>query len=165
MNGRTTSTLTATQQTAAASLGFTTALPEATGAVLMQGGTLGTVAGSNSRTLTQANLPAVNLSTSHNLALPNHDHAIEDMGHVHHVTVYRSNGAGVESGFGRATDIDDQSYLGSVGAEVTGIKVKNPTSLPAITGSVTTPLGGSGTALDITPKSLSVNMFVYLGAA
>ncbi|MCC5613216.1 hypothetical protein LC612_42695 [Nostoc sp. CHAB 5834] len=27
----------------------------------------------------------------------------------------------------------------------------------------TVPLGGSGTALDITPRSLSVNTFIYLG--
>jgi hypothetical protein len=27
----------------------------------------------------------------------------------------------------------------------------------------TTSLGGSGTALDVTPKSLSVNAFLYLG--
>jgi len=64
LDGRAITTLTETQQTAAAGLGFATNLPDATGAVPMQGGALGEVVGSMERKLTQANLPAVDLTAS-----------------------------------------------------------------------------------------------------
>lgn len=58
LDGRAVSTLTATQQTAAASLGFPTTLPNATGRVLKQtGAAVGTIGGNITITLTPTNIP------------------------------------------------------------------------------------------------------------
>jgi hypothetical protein len=58
LDGRAISNLSSNQQAVAISLGFTTTLPNATSAYPVQKtGTLGSVVGSNTTTLTQANLP------------------------------------------------------------------------------------------------------------
>ena len=63
LDGRATSSLSATQQAVASSLGFTGNLPNASNAYMVQNGaTLGAVTGANTVTLTQANLPNVNFT-------------------------------------------------------------------------------------------------------
>lgn len=58
LDGRSVTTLTATQQAAAAYLGFTTTIPNATGRVLKQtGGVVGTIGGSSTATLSATNIP------------------------------------------------------------------------------------------------------------
>jgi hypothetical protein len=63
LDGRLFSTLSASQQAVATSLGLSTNLPNASNAYLVQNGTsMGAVSGSNTTTLTQANLPNVNFT-------------------------------------------------------------------------------------------------------
>jgi hypothetical protein len=65
LDGRALSTLSASQQAAAVALGFSGNLPNATNAYLVQNGaSMGSVSGSNTTTLTQANLPNVTFSGS-----------------------------------------------------------------------------------------------------
>lgn len=78
LDGRLTNTLTASQQAEAATLGIGANLPDATDAYLSQNGTaLGSVSGNNTKNITQANLPNINLTTSntgahtHQLTHPN----------------------------------------------------------------------------------------------
>ncbi len=79
LDGRTISSLSAQQQTVAASLGFTGSLPDATNAYLSQnGGLIGAVSGVNTTTLTQANLPIVNFSGT-TASAGDHSHATDPM--------------------------------------------------------------------------------------
>ncbi len=65
LNGRAKSALSATQQVQATALGIGTNLPDASNAFLVQNGSaVGTVAGSNTKTIAQANLPNVTLGGS-----------------------------------------------------------------------------------------------------
>ena len=144
LNGRAKSSLTTTQQAQATSLGIGTYLPDATNAFLVQnGGTLGTVSGSNAKTIAQNNLPNVTLSgtTSNNGA------------HSHTIPVALST-----------TNVGWGTYAGGSGYTYTG---STPTSSDgAHTHSLTTSSlnGGVGqTSFDVTPQSLSVNTFIYLG--
>lgn len=142
LDGRLKSSLTANQQTQATLLGIGTNLPDASNAFLVQNGTtLGSVSGSNSKSILQANLPNINFPTA--TTSSNGDHS-------HYFT--RPNG--------------DQSYSNGSGNTWWGGSwgSTNWTSTAgAHTHTVTVSSGGSGTALDITPKSLSVNTFIYLG--
>ena len=52
---------------------------------------------------------------------------------------------------------------GNQGVQPAGSHTHTFTGSALAAHSHTVPLGGSGTALDVTPKSLSVNMFIYLG--
>jgi hypothetical protein len=138
LDGRLISTLTATQQTQATNLGFGTNLPNATNAFLVQnGGVLGAVSGSNTKTLTQANLPNVTLTSSSD---GNHSHTVPD-------TTYSQ--LAPFGGGGRTTWEYEAGVTRTTSAN--GLH------------SHTVPLGGSNTPLDITPRSVSVNVFVYLG--
>lgn len=210
LDGRAVSTLTPNQQAVAISLGFTTNLPDATTAYLVQdNGTMGAISGSNTTTLVQANLPNVNFTgTAANAG--NHAHAVDpaavstsSSGNHNHVTdpaaVTTSsngnhshtmsfqnddyNGAG-----GGSTGLEDDSgnfYNRSTsangnhnhtvdipattsttaGAHTHTIDVPSTTSTTngAHTHSVTVASGGTAAPVDISPKSLTVNMFVYLG--
>jgi hypothetical protein len=95
LDGRTLATLSASQQAAAATLGFAGNLPDASSSYLTQNGAaLGSVSGSNTNTLTQANLPNVSFTGtaasagdhSHSGTTNNagtHNHSINDPGHTH----------------------------------------------------------------------------------
>ena len=128
LDGRLISTLSVTQQTQANALGFSTNLPDATNSVLVQNGNaLGSVSGSNTKTISQANLPNINLTGSGTLATP------------------------------RFFSSDTPAASSAFGTTATTTEVINR----PITVSVS--LGGNGTALDITPQSLSVHTYIYLG--
>lgn len=134
LNGRAKSTLTATQQTQATALGIGTNLPNADNAFLVQNAnTPGTVAGSNSITLAQNQLPNVTWTGS-----------IID---VAHGAVIAASASGV---FTRVNGSSWGNAGGGGGTETFNLSI---------------PLNGGVTqqSVNITPKSLSVNTFIYLG--
>ena len=168
LDGRLITTLTPTQQINAIAIGFATNIPNATGSVPIQNGTtLGAVAGSMSRTISQANLPNVNLTAAANGA---HTHTVTGAStgvagnHEHTLTCFRSNGSSIQYGtVGLATDTDKFSNIKTADIAGDHSHTVNFTLANSPTHTHTTPLGGAGTALDITPKSMSVNYFVFLG--
>jgi hypothetical protein len=156
LNGRLKSSLSATQQAQATLLGIGTTLPNATNAFLVQNGTaLGSVSGSNSKTITQANLPSYNLPTATTNATGSHTHwisaaAMDDRNF--------SNQGANQQDFGLWADAG--SYSSSDSNKSIG---RNTLSAGSHSHTVTVSSGGSGAAFDITPQSLSVNTFIYLG--
>jgi len=133
LDGRAKSTLTADQQTRATTLGIGTNLPNANNAVLMQNGTaLGSVSGSNSRTIAQNQLPNVTL----NGRIAGSDGPVTVISNSV-VTMKEAN----------------NNWCNNSADRFTGY------------GIVQVPLNGGVTqqTLDVTPQSLSVNTFVYLG--
>lgn len=164
MDGRAVTTLTTTQQANAGALGFTTNLPDATDAVPMQrAGALGLVAGSWA--ILQANLPAINIGNSAVLttseAAATTATSSKAGKHTHAVTYYRSNGGGLQTAPGKATDMDQSSVVDTPEAG----EHDHTMTVPAHTHTVPAhghPLGGSNTPL--VPKHFVANHFVYLGA-
>jgi hypothetical protein len=177
LDGRANSSLTATQKAEAEKLGFTTNLPNATGAYLGQTSqALNTFTGSSTNTvsLSQSNLPNVNFNgTSGNGG--NHNHTTDPS------PVY-TNSAGSHSHTFNPTFSSTSAGWG-IGGGAAGFTFAGTTTtstapdhshyldMPA-TGSsfpgdhnhsLSVPSGGSGAAINITPKTLSVNMFIYLG--
>lgn len=134
LNGRLKSSLSATQQAQATTLGFGTTLPNATDAFLVQNGTaLGTVAGSNTVTIAQNQLPNVTYTGQ-----------IADVAHGAYIV---SSASGV---FSRVNGSSLGNAGGGGGTETFNLSI---------------PLNGGVTQqqVNITPKSLSVNTFIYLG--
>ncbi len=206
LDGRAVSTLTSSQQAVAAALGFTVILPDASSAYLVQnGGGVGSVAGSNSVTLSQANLPNVNFTGTAATA-GSHSHTVDPASvssstngshnhtgststngdHAHSYTDYyfaENNGANWGwAGSSSGMDWDNRGYAttgvsanaGSHNHTLTinangdhAHTVDIPSTASSTTGdhthSVSVSSGGSATPINIAPKSLTVNMFVYLG--
>ena len=183
LDGRLISTLSATQRTVLSSLGISTNLPNASDSYLVQkSGTLGSVSGSNSTTITQANLPNVTF-TGTALDAGSHAHNTDPAGfysyeagnHTHGIGRRSNPDAGAyDPGDGRrwenSTITSDRGYYGEFQTAGNGnhshlIDVPNTTSTTAPNHSHTVNVGsgGSGTALNIAPKSMIVNMFIYLG--
>jgi hypothetical protein len=134
LNGRAKSTLSATQQAQATTLGIGTNLPDASNAFLVQNGSaVGTVAGSNSVTLAQNQLPNVTFTGQ--------------IGELAHGAYIGSTASGV------FTRVNGTSSGNASGGGVTE------------TFNLSIPLNGGVTqqSINITPKSLSVNTFIYLG--
>ena len=157
LDGRAVSTLTATQQAAAATLGFTTNLPLGDGAVFMQSAAvLGSVSGG---TLTQAMLPNVTLTSSNSAALTSGNSAAlntGDAGAHDVVSPYSSH----EMTINTASSIFsiDEGVMVTIPAHNHTIPAHNH-SIPAHNHPV--PLGGTGA--DIVPKNISATAFVFLG--
>jgi hypothetical protein len=154
LDGRPVTGLTATQQTAAAGLGFAERLPDATGAVPMQGSDpLGAVAGSMAKTIGVANLPAMTLATDTAAA---HFHAAQAC----------TNNEGV---------VGFSEMLANYGLNVwrrQSETVNTNNNFDHMVGrmmedagehSHEVTLAGGGEALDVTPRTMSVNCFVFLG--
>ncbi len=151
LNGRAKSTLSSTQQAQATTLGIGTNLPDASNAFLVQNGSaVGTVAGSNTKTIAQANLPNVTLggSTSTNGS------------HTHTINV-NDNGVILAASAVAMKDGQNNWTSGAATSNPTVIAAAGDHSHTIITNSING--GVTQTALDITPKSLSVNTFIYLG--
>jgi hypothetical protein len=150
LDGRNISTLTASQQNEALGLGFPLNLPDATDSVLMQNGNMpGAITGS--WTLTQANLPDINLTTT-NAGL--HTHFVQQkagtsMNFKDFDGRDPNNGFAAYSGDGMWQE-DPTQYAGQAIGDNRGDHTH------------TVSLGGSDTP--ITPKQMSVNYFVFLGA-
>lgn len=177
LDGRAVTGLTSTQQAEAKKLGFATNLPNATGAYLgqtTQAVNTFTGATNNAVTLSQANLPNVNF-TGTSGAGGNHNHTTDPApinsgwagSHAH---TFSPTFSTVTAGWG--------IYGGQAGFTINGTTTTStapdhqhyldiPSTSSSYPGDHTHSLsvasGGSGTAINITPKTLSVNMFVYLG--
>lgn len=150
MNGSSWGSLTGNQSSCASSLGISASRPNAANRVLMQTGSVNTTGGSNSVTLTQANLPDITFPTattssyahSHSpLAPPNDENSCASQGFP------RDD---IHIGF-RTTDRE--------GSWRTSTMISTDTHNHTVTVSS----GGSGTAITTTPAYLSMNAFVYLG--
>ena len=140
LDGRAKSSLTATQQTQATALGIGTSLPDATNAFLVQNGSaVGTVAGSSTKTITQANLPNVTLTGSTNSA----------GSHAHSIPV--SSPINFSSGWNTAYFLQPTTTTISSGSH------EHTLTTSSLNGDVTQ------TTFDVTPKTLSVNTFIYIG--
>lgn len=146
LNGRPKSTLTATQQTRATALGIGANLPDATNAFLVQNGsTLGGVTGTNAKTISQNNLPNVTLSGS----------TTTDGAHTH--TISFSSTTPHNLSWGVTTN-------GIAGYNISTDETTSSSGAHYHTFTTSSLNGGvSQTTLDITPKSLSVNTFIFLG--
>lgn len=217
LDGRALSTLSANQQAVAASLGITGNLPNATNAYLVQnGGSMGAVSGSNTTTLTQANLPNVSFTgtasnagghshTTDPAAVTSssggsHSHTVDPASvntstngnHTHSIgrRLNQDNGA-YDPGDGRAYEnsaaTTDRTFnnwfnVSANGDHAHSVDIPSTTTsavsdhshtvdIPSTTSSsvadhthpVSVSSGGSASPINIAPKSLSVNMFIYLG--
>lgn len=153
LNGRAKSSLSITQRAQADLLGIGTNLPNAANAFLVQNGTaLGSVSSSNTKTIARANLPNVTLSGTTSV----------DGSHTHTIKV-NSNGVTVVSG-GTVTAMAEASNNWTAGAAVSNANVINDSGNHSHTFTTSSINGGvTQTSLDITPQSLSVNTFIYLG--
>jgi len=154
LDGRAITTLTVTQQTAATGLGFAENLPDATNVVPMQSNSLlGVVSGSMSRTISQANLPALTLTTTTAAA-------------HHHQTQACTNNEGVV-GFSELlakysqTIWRRQAETANVNNNFDFMLGRMMEDAGEHAHEVT--LGGGSEALDVTPRTMSVNCFVFLG--
>ena len=152
LDGRDVKDLTPNQQANAIALGFTSGnLPDANGAVFKMDATVdvGTSAGSNSVVLSQANLPNVVLAGT----------TSEDGAHSHPIRT-RQDDWDVSGGGHLSSPSAGPSFgrdNGSLGDNHTTRTAGNHTH------SVSVPLGGSSTPIDINPTFISVNSFIYLG--
>ena len=180
LDGRAISTLTAAQQAQATALGLSGNLPNADNAVLMQqsSGTMGSISGSMSRTLAQNELPNI----SPTITVNNTTATMQSAGsHQHPIGLVPNSTGGYPSGYpvafkydmsppngidGYVTTTDRSgnifsattSIIQSAGAHTHTIDAHTHTaSSSSINGGVTQQ------AIDITPRSIRVNTFIYLG--
>ena len=143
LDGRLLSGLSTTQQAQATALGIGANLPDATNAYLVQnGGSLGTVSGSNSKTIARSDLP--NFSQTFNTSA--------NGAHSHSIPTVSPSGS---SSF-RVTQGANSTSTGNINTSIEGSH-SHTITIPSLNGGV------DQTSFDITPKSLSVNTFIYLG--
>jgi hypothetical protein len=161
LDGRPKSTLSADQQIRATALGIGTNLPNAMNAVLTQNGTaLGSVSGSNTKTISQNQLPNVQIG------IPAHNHSADDA-YTYEIDInsgYNTTNAGtIQSASGLGTSpsirIDESGGEGLVFKNQTRtINTTNKSlSTNSINGNVTQQ------SFDVRGLMLSVNTFIYLG--
>jgi hypothetical protein len=179
LDGRLKSSLTATQQSQATALGVGANLPDATDAVLVQSsGSLGSVTGSMSRTLAQNQLPnitptiSVNNTTATMQSAGAHDHPVNV---VPNSTGGYANGNPFAFKKGVAPDPMNETYLditdratgasylytGIIGSAGNHSHVIDPHNHTATSTSING--GVTQQTIDITPRKLVVNTFIYLG--
>lgn len=164
LDGRLRSSLSPTQQTAASTLGIGTNLPNALNAVPVQnGGTLGSVAGSMTKNIERSQLPNVNLTgNTGNGGVHNHGIA-----HVPNATGGWPSGTVNAFKHMSAGEYTNENDIATT--DRTNGSTYKTASLLQDSGnhshSISINLNGNVTqeALDITPRTLSVNVFIYLG--
>ena len=153
LDGRLISSLTTTQQTQATVLGFGTNLPDATNAYIVQNGlTLGNVSGTNTKTIAQANLPNVTLGGT----------TSGTGSHTHEINVNDESVIRVSTGDVTAMKEAYTNWTAGIADRYADVMASagnhdHTIATNSINGGVTQ------TQLDITPRSLSVNTFIYLG--
>lgn len=179
LDGRQISSLSSAQQAAASALGLSGNLPNASDAYLVQnGGSLGAVSGTNTTTLTQANLPNVNFTGSAASA-GSHSHTVDPApvntdpigNHEHSLAVDFSattafwgvSNPGGDNWAGFLTKGTENTSSAGAHSHAVNIPATTSSTSGAHTHSVTVASGGSATPISIAPRSLSVNMFIYLG--
>lgn len=179
LDGRLKSTLTASQQLQATALGIGNNLPDATDAVLVQSsGSLGSVTGSMSRTIAQNQLPNViptitignTTSTMQNAG--SHDHPVNVVpnstgGYANTNPFAFKNGVAPNPMNESYADITDRgnsaTYVttGIIGSSGTHSHTMNAHGHTATSSSING--GVTQQSIDITPRKLVVNTFIYLG--
>lgn len=149
LNGRAISTLTASQQAQAAALGLSGNLPNADSTYLVQNGAaLLSVTSSNTRLISQDQLPDVTLPVIGTTDVTGaHTHSYTDRG---------NSGYNISSTNG-ANPIADNTN----GSYNTGSAGDHSHTVTATTSSING--GVTQQMISIIPKSLSVNVFIYLG--
>lgn len=167
LDGRLKSSLTSSQQAIATTLGIGSNLPNANNAFLVQNGeTLGGVTSANEKTISQANLPNVNFSVAVS-SEGDHSHSGSTNttgSHVHNMTFqHNQQDHGISGNIGDNGERGNTTYSGSMQAAGNHSHTVSTNTTGSHAHTVTVNSGGSGTALDITPKSLSINTFIYLG--
>ena len=139
LDGRSIATLNAGQQANAVGLGFAASLPNASNTLLVDNGSApGSITGSNTAVLAQTNLPNFNFTGTTNTT-GNHTHTYDAL----------------SSGIPNTKNGAKNSSGGNSGS-TTGAAGNHNHTLSFNT-------GGSGTPISIVPKTLSANVFVYLG--
>jgi hypothetical protein len=176
LDGRPKSNLSASQQARATALGIGANLPDASNSYLSQNGAaMGAVSGSNTVALTQANLPNINfLGSTSNTG--NHAHNVDppgvytyDSGNHYHDMWFNNDDYNGSGGGNQSLEDDGGGWqlrnTNWSGTHNHYFDVPNTTSTTngdhAHTATVSS--GGSGTAITVAPKTLSVTMFIYLG--
>jgi hypothetical protein len=159
LDGRLKNSLPAAQQANATALGFGASLVNAADlTVVGASGTkaIGSTGGSAVATITQSNLPALNLLGG------SHNHTAADSGH-NHATWAGSGGQQLtdNNGTGSAGGFSANLTSGSLPKMNTGAAAAQISV--AASGNLTIPLGGSGTALPTQNPYLAANTFIYLG--
>lgn len=185
LDGRAINSLSNNQQVVAASLGLSGNLPNANNAYLVQNGsTMASVSGSNTVTLTHANLPNVNF-TGTTASAGDHTHSVDPApvytstngNHSHGSNANGNNiGLAYKDCYGTPSGIDFSCgeinnfvtmalsiYAAGDHNHTVDIPATNSTLNGSHTHNVSVSSGGSNTPINIAPKSLSVNMFIYLG--
>ena len=192
LDGRLKTLLTPTQQAQADLLGIGTNLPDATDSYLVQkSGASGVISGSNTVTLAQTNLPNVNFTGTSGDA-GSHNHTVDPAGfwsggggsHSHtYQDAYFAEGVsgGVNNLPGSGNTDNDNSLrwrgnsgafnsaqnLDTGGANDHSHVIDVPSTTSSLVGnhnhSLSVSSGGSAAAIPIAPRSLTVNMFIYLG--
>lgn len=146
LDGRTVGGFTTTQRANLATLGFAVTIPNAANAVVLQNGTTpGTIAGTMTRTIAQNQLPNVSLSgtTSSN---GNHTHTL----------------AFNNDDFNGCCGSDNS--LENDGGPANNIKTTSTSGTHTHTFTTSSLNGGvTQQAIDITPKTISANLFLYVG--
>jgi hypothetical protein len=168
LNGRALSTLPSTAQIAASQLGLTSALPNANDSYLKgktSTETLATVVGSNTRTLTTANIPS--FSASGNTAY--------DGGHTHPDTTTANNERHGHTWTEKGTS---EWVFGIGGTEKVALYTSSTNRSTGLSGlhdhifntdsashnhTVTADYIGAANTIDTRPSSLVVNVFIFLG--
>lgn len=146
LNGRLKSSLTVTQQNIATSLGFSTNIPDATGAYLGQAaGVLGTLTSSNTKTIIQANLPNVGLSGT----------TSTDGSHSHEIPINADPAGGTFSVANGATQVSNGANDRFTYAAGSHSHTFTTTSING---------GVPQQSFNVTPLTLIVNTFLYLGS-
>ncbi|SHE72115.1 hypothetical protein [Chryseobacterium sp. OV279] len=146
LNGRTVSTLAVNPRARATALGFATNLPDASDRYLKNtSGTdnIGTAAGANAFTLTQANLPNVTFSGTTNTT-GNHTHTYTD-------NPLNTAANGVAGGTNNP--ISDTSSVND-----------NTNSSGDHNHTLSFSLGGSSQPVSLVPNNIITNVFIYLGS-
>jgi hypothetical protein len=159
LNGRAISTLPAAAQVAAASLGLTTTLFDATDRTLKTKNAtenIGDTGGSDSFTILQSNLPNINLTTTVSgtaLSAGSHTHGSDTGGSF----LYGGTSNG-NNGTGHGGNISP-TLFGGVGIGITNVSGNHTHSF---SGTTSTTLG-SGQSINNRSAYVVVNSFIYLG--
>ncbi|WP_339700770.1 hypothetical protein [uncultured Marixanthomonas sp.] len=192
LDGRNISSLTATQQAQATALGFTGTLPNATNSYLSQNGTaLGSISSSNQKTIAQEQLPDITPTVSVNAASAgtptgsvNVNSTRSTMSsngtHTHSLNMVEKDDGNFSNGDGQYPTGDNEKYAGDdhyVSTQSSGNHshtMNTHAHSASFSGNTMNGHGHTASAssinggvtqqtLDITPKTLSVNTFIYLG--
>lgn len=146
LDGRAISTLTSTQQTEAANLGYSTNLPDATGAYLIQNGTtLGTISGSNEKLLNRTDLPPVQIPLT----------TVAAGAHTHTYQVYRITNNALDTLGGNQRSVHDVSESTNNAGDHTHTGTTNYLHSDTSTDAQQT--------INTRPLTLNVSTFIYLG--